>query len=134
MRDGAGDGCLLEVRNVCKAFPGVVALDDVSVRLGRGTVHALSGENGAGKSTLMKIVAGVYAPDAGELLLNGRDLRLRSPRDAHNFDNAMIHQELNLMPCMSVAEIIWIRRMPVNVLELISDPELNGRPRAVLDR
>jgi len=98
MRDGAGDGCLLEVRNVCKAFPGVVALDDVSVRLGRGTVHALSGENGAGKSTLMKIVAGVYAPDAGELLLNGRDLRLRSPRDALNFGIAMIHQALNLMP------------------------------------
>src|SRR5207248_11265843 len=114
MRDVAGDGCLLEVRNVCKAFPGVVALDDVSVRLGRGTVHALSGENGAGKSTLMKIIAGLYAPDAGELLLNGRDLRLGSPRDALNFGIAMIHQELNLMPHMSVAENIWIRREPIN--------------------
>src|SRR5213075_3273295 len=127
MRDGAGAGCLLEVRNVCKAFPGVVALDDVSVRLGRGTVHALSGENGAGKSTLMKIVAGVYAPDA-------RDLRLRSPRDALNFGIAMIHQELNLMPCMSVAENIWIRREPINALGLISHRELKRRTRALLER
>src|SRR5207248_2078357 len=134
MGDGAGDGCLLEVRNVCKAFPGVVALDDVSVRLGRGTVHALSGENGAGKSTLMKIVAGVYAPDAGELLLNGRDLRLRSPRDALDFGIAMIHQELNLMPCMSVAENIWIRREPISALGLISHRELRRRTRALLER
>src|SRR5947208_1000489 len=134
MRDGAGDGCLLEVRNVCKAFPGVVALDDVSVRLGRGTVHAVSGENGAGKSTLMKIVAGVYAPDAGQLLLNGRDLRLRSPRDALDFGIAMIHQELNLMPCMSVAENIWIRREPISALGLISHRELKRRTRALLER
>src|SRR5205814_2197932 len=120
--------------NVCKAFPGVVALDDVSVRLGRGTVHALSGENGAGKSTLMKIVAGVYAADAGELLLNGRDLRLRSPRDALDFGIAMIHQELNLMPCMSVAENIWIRREPISALGLISHLELKRRTRALLER
>src|SRR5438309_1707438 len=134
MRNVAGDGWLLEVRNVCKAFPGVVALDDVSVRLGRGTVHALSGENGAGKSTLMKIIAGVYAPDAGELLLNGRDLRLGSPRDALNFGIAMIHQELNLMPHMSVAENIWIRREPINALGLISHRELKRRTRALLER
>ena len=134
MGDVAGDGYLLEVRNVCKAFPGVVALDDVSVRLGRGTVHALSGENGAGKSTLMKIIAGLYAPDAGELLLNGRDLRLGSPRDALNFGIAMIHQELNLMPHMSVAENIWIRREPINALGLISHRELKRRTRALLER
>src|SRR5437870_5808870 len=134
MRNVAGDGWLLEVRNVCKAFPGVVALDDVSVRLGRGTVHALSGENGAGKSTLMKIIAGVYAPDAGELLLNGRDLRLGSPRHALNFGIAMIHQELNLMPHMSVAENSWIRREPINALGLISHRELKRRTRALLER
>lgn len=134
MRDGAADGCLLEVRNVCKAFPGVVALDDVSLRLGRGTVHALSGENGAGKSTLMKIIAGIYAPDAGELLLNGRAVRLSSPRDALQHGIAMIHQELNLMPPMSVAENIWIRREPVNALGLISHRELRRRTRALLER
>ena len=76
----ATDEGLLEVRSVCKAFPGVVALDAVSLRLRSGTVHAVIGENGAGKSTLMKIIAGLYTPDAGELLLRGRPVRLRSPR------------------------------------------------------
>ena len=134
MRDGASDGCLLEVRNVCKAFPGVVALDDVCLRLGRGTVHALSGENGAGKSTLMKIIAGIYAPDSGELLLNGRAVRFSSPRDALRHGIAMIHQELNLMPHMSVAENVWIRREPVNAFGLISHRELRRRTRALLER
>ena len=76
--DGADarDGCLLEVRNISKSFPGVVALDDVSLRVDRGTVHALIGENGAGKSTLMKIIAGIVPADAGALLLAGRTLQL----------------------------------------------------------
>src|SRR5215469_6310514 len=109
----AADGCLLEVRNVSKAFPGVAALDDVSLQLRRGTVHALAGENGAGKSTLMKIIAGVCTPDAGELRLNGRSVRLLSPRQALECGIAMIHQELNLMASMTVAENIWIGREPV---------------------
>jgi ABC-type sugar transport system ATPase subunit len=73
---------LLELRHVCKAYPGVAALDDVSLELRHGTVHGLIGENGAGKSTLMKIVAGVCAPDSGELRLAGRSVRLgsRAPR------------------------------------------------------
>ena len=73
----APDGCLLEVRNISKSFPGVVALDDVSLRVNRGTVHALIGENGAGKSTLMKIIAGILPADAGELLVAGHTLPLR---------------------------------------------------------
>ena len=76
----APDHCLLEVRNIRKSFPGVVALDDVSMRVARGTVHALIGENGAGKSTLMKIIAGIIPADAGELRLLGRTLQLRSPQ------------------------------------------------------
>jgi len=74
------DPCLLEVCGVSKAYPGVVALDEVSLRVRAGTVHALIGENGAGKSTLMKIVAGLTTPDAGELRFAGRTLSLRSPR------------------------------------------------------
>src|ERR1700674_456823 len=109
----APHGCLLEVRNLSKAFPGVVALDDVSLRLRRGTVHALIGENGAGKSTLMKIIAGIYTPDAGELRLRGSTVQLSSPRQALQNRIAMIHQELNLMPYLSVAENIWIGREPV---------------------
>jgi inositol transport system ATP-binding protein len=124
---------LLELRHVCKAYPGVAALDDVSLELRHGTVHGLIGENGAGKSTLMKIVAGVCAPDSGELRLAGRSLRLGSPRAALAHGIAMIHQELNLMPSMSVAENIWIRREPVNALGLVNRRELNRRTRALLD-
>ena len=73
---------LLEVANVRKAFPGVLALDDVSFRLKRGHVHALMGENGAGKSTLMKIIAGIYTPDSGSFKLKGQEIKLTSPLDA----------------------------------------------------
>jgi inositol transport system ATP-binding protein len=105
---------LLAVEGVRKEFPGVVALDDVSFRLKRGSVHALMGENGAGKSTLMKILAGIYIPDQGEVTLKGIPIRLKSPLDALENGIAMIHQELNLMPYMTVAENIWIRREPLN--------------------
>src|SRR5947207_14223147 len=127
----APDGCLLQVSHLSKAFPGVVALDDVSLRVGRGTVHALIGENGAGKSTLMKIIAGIYTPDAGELRLRGAAVHLSSPRQALQNGIAMIHQELNLMPFMSVAENIWIGREPVNACGLISHRELRRRTRAL---
>ena len=101
---------ILEVANVRKAFPGVVALDNVQLRVRPGTVHALMGENGAGKSTLMKIIAGVYIPDQGEVRLKGQSLALEGPLDALEAGIAMIHQELNLMPFMTIAENIWIRR------------------------
>jgi inositol transport system ATP-binding protein len=127
-------GCLLEVSNLSKTFPGVLALDDVSLRVKRGTVHALVGENGAGKSTLMKIIAGIYTPDAGELRLHGSAVRLSSPRQALQNGIAMIHQELNLMPFMSVAENIWIGREPVNALGLISHRELHSKTQALLER
>ena len=131
---GESPDCLLEVRNVSKAFPGVVALDDVSLRVRRGTVHALAGENGAGKSTLMKIIAGICTADAGELRLQGRPVRLLSPRQALQSGIVMIHQELNLMPSMTVAENIWIGREPVNNLGVISHRELNRRTAALLAR
>ena len=127
-------GCLLEVCNLSKAFPGVVALDDVSLRVKRGTVHALIGENGAGKSTLMKIIAGIHTPDAGELRLHGSKVQLSSPRQALQNGIAMIHQELNLMPFMSVAENIWIGREPLNALGLISHRELHRKTQAQLER
>ena len=130
----ASAGCLLEVRRVSKSFPGVVAVDDVSLRVERGTVHALIGENGAGKSTLMKIIAGIIPADAGELCLLGRTLKLRGPRQALESGIAMIHQELNLMPTMTVAENIWIGREPAGALGLVSHRELHRRTRALLER
>jgi inositol transport system ATP-binding protein len=115
---------LLEVDGVRKEFPGVLALDNVSFRLKRGTVHALMGENGAGKSTLMKIIAGIYTPDAGAFRLRGVDIKLDSPLHALENGIAMIHQELNLMPHMTVAENIWIRREPLNAFGLVRHGEM----------
>ena len=125
---------LLEARRVGKSFPGVVALDDVSLSVAPGSVHALVGENGAGKSTLMKIIAGICTPDAGELRLHGRAVRLDTPRRALQAGIAMIHQELNLMPSMSVAENIWIGREPLGRLGLIRHRELRHRTRTLLER
>ena len=111
--------CLLEVDDVRKTFPGVVALDNVTLRLRAGTVHAVMGENGAGKSTLMKIIAGVIRPDQGEIRVRGQVCRMNQPLDAQRHGIAMIHQELNLMASMTVAENIWIRREPRNRFGLI---------------
>ena len=125
---------LLEVEGVRKAFPGVLALDDVSFRLKRGHVHALMGENGAGKSTLMKIIAGVYTPDAGSFKLKGQEIKLTSPLDALRYGIAMIHQELNLMNFMTVAENIWIRREPLNAFGLVKHDEMRRRTRALFQQ
>lgn len=118
---------LLSARNIHKAFPGVIALDDVSLDVHAGRVHALMGENGAGKSTMMKVIAGVYIPDGGTLHLKGESVSLRSPRDALNRGIAMIHQELNLVPEMTVAENIWIGREPRGAIGLIDHGALNRR-------
>ena len=123
----SGPDYLLEIDHVTKEFPGVLALDDVTLRIRPGTVHALMGENGAGKSTLMKIVAGIYKPDAGMLLLKGQPIRLNNPLDALEAGIAMIHQELNLMPFMTVAENIWIRREPLNRLGFVDHGAMNKK-------
>jgi inositol transport system ATP-binding protein len=128
-----GDGSLLEVEGVRKEFPGVVALDNVQFRLRPHTVHALMGENGAGKSTLMKIIAGIYHPDAGTLRLRGKEIRLASPLDALENGIAMIHQELNLMPFMTVAENIWIRREPKNRLGFIDHAALRRKTQVLFE-
>src|SRR6202045_1190345 len=125
---------LLEVSNVRKAFPGVLALDDVSFRLKRGHVHALMGENGAGKSTLMKIIAGIYMPDSGSFKLKGQEIKLTSPLDALQYGIAMIHQELNLMDYMTVAENIWIRRAPPRRPGFVRHEEMRRRTKDLFER
>jgi inositol transport system ATP-binding protein len=125
---------LLEVEKVRKAFPGVLALDDVSFRLKRGHVHALMGENGAGKSTLMKIIAGIYIPDSGSFRLKGQEIRLTSPLEALQYGIAMIHQELNLMNYMTVAENIWIRREPLNGFGFVRHEEMRRRTNELFNR
>lgn len=126
---GTDRSVLLTVSNIRKEFAGVVALKDVSFELRAGTVHALMGENGAGKSTLMKVIAGIYRPDGGKIQLLGRDVELPTPLAALDHGIAMIHQELNLMSSMTVAENIWIRREPRNRLGLIDHTKLNGMTR-----
>lgn len=103
---------VLEMRNITKAFPGVKALDDVTLRVRPGTVHALMGENGAGKSTLMKILFGMYSADAGEILLNGQPARFDNPRQALDAGISMIHQELHPIPHRNVMENMWLGRYP----------------------
>jgi ABC-type sugar transport system ATPase subunit len=117
---------LLEADSVRKEFPGVVALDGVSLQLAPASVHAIMGENGAGKSTLMRIIAGDCRPDSGEIRLRGKPCELRSPLAAMNHGIAMIHQELNLMPTMTVAENIWIRREPLTPLGLVNHQALRA--------
>lgn len=131
---GRRDGDLLRVEGIRKAFPGVLALDDVRFTLRAGTVHALMGENGAGKSTLMKIIAGIQAPDEGTIHLRGELVKLASPLDALERGIAMIHQELNLMGPMTVAENIWIRREPRNAFGLIDHAAMRRQTQALFDR
>ncbi|MEI8089982.1 MAG: sugar ABC transporter ATP-binding protein [Opitutaceae bacterium] len=102
----------LEFRQVTKRFPGVLALDDVSFSVERGTCHALIGENGAGKSTLGKILAGVYTADSGQILIEGRAIAPPSPLAARELGVAMVHQELAFCPNLSVAENLCLGDLP----------------------
>ena len=101
---------LLEVHGISKAFPGVRALDDVSVDVRRGEVHALVGQNGAGKSTLIKALYGAYHPDRGAFLFEGRPVRIASPADARRLGIAVIFQEFSLVPYLDVAQNIFLGR------------------------
>jgi len=112
----ASDDVILDVRNVTKRFPGVLALNNVSLQVRRGTIHGLCGENGAGKSTLMKILSGVYPYGSyeGQIIYNGRELRLgeRSIRQAIEEGIAIVYQELTLVPTMTVGENIFLGKEP----------------------
>jgi ABC-type sugar transport system ATPase subunit len=131
LESGATSG-LLQVRGVSKSFPGVQALLGVDVDIARGEVHAIIGENGAGKSTLMKILAGIYQPDAGSIMLDGQPITIDGPRRAMALGIAMIHQELNLAPNLSVAENIFLGRAPTRG-GLIDWRRLDQQARALLD-
>ena len=103
---------LLEMKNIQKYFAGVHALDDVTFTVNKGEVHALIGENGAGKSTLMKILSGIHQKDGGSIFFRGKEAEINSPQEAQALGITMIHQELNLMPHLTVAQNIYIGREP----------------------
>ena len=99
---------ILEMRDVSKSFPGVKALDHVQLKLRPGKVHALMGENGAGKSTLIKILSGVYTATEGEILLDGKKIEFKGPRDAMDKGISVIHQELSIAKDLTVAQNIFL--------------------------
>ena len=107
-----GQDVLLQMEGICKSFPGVKALDNVSLTVHRGTVHALMGENGAGKSTLMKCLFGMYNKDKGHIYLEGKEIDFKSSKEALDNGVAMVHQELNQALKRSVMDNLWLGRYP----------------------
>jgi ribose transport system ATP-binding protein len=133
MMEGAHKS-VVATRSVCKSFPGVRALDDVSIALRPGRLVALLGENGAGKSTLMSIIAGVTSPDSGEVLVDDKRGHFASTRDARAHGIAAIFQELSLTSNLSVAENIFLGREPRNRLGMIDYGRMNAAARSLLVR
>lgn len=117
----------LEFEHISKIFPGVKALDDVSFGVARGSVHGLVGENGAGKSTLLKILSGAYTPTSGDVVIGGQKHVFQTTRDALNAKIAIIYQELNLVPDMTVAENFMIGRYPKKSVFIGSGYTVNDR-------
>lgn len=125
---------LLRIHGVSKSFPGVRALSDVSLHAHRGEVLAIVGENGAGKSTLMKILAGIYTPDAGEIHLNNQPLHFHSVRDALRAGIVLIHQELNLAESLSVEANLFLGRERCHTLGLLNRSAMSAESRQLLQR
>ncbi len=135
-REGPGPNVgepIVSLREISKRFPGVLAVNGASLDIQPGEVHALVGENGAGKSTLMKVLAGVYAPDAGRVIYKGQEVEIPNPRAAQQLGISMIHQELNLMPHLTVAQNVFIGREPRRGFKLVVDEqEINEQTRQLM--
>jgi simple sugar transport system ATP-binding protein len=125
---------VLEMRGITKRFPGIVANDDIGFDLLEGEVHALLGENGAGKSTLMNILYGLYHPDEGEILINGKPVQLGSPSAAIDAGVGMVHQHFMLIPVMTVAENIVLAQEPKTGGVLLDLSEAERRVKEISDR
>jgi ribose transport system ATP-binding protein len=128
----AGPEPVLEAKGITKGFPGVLALDDVSLALRPGEVHALVGENGAGKSTLIKVFTGVYQPDGGELRYRGGPAAFGTPLDAQRAGISTIYQEVNLVPMMSIARNLLLGREPRGRFGVIDAAAMYGEAGRVL--
>ncbi len=129
------DGQLLEMKDIVKSFPGVKALSNAQLTLNKGEVVALIGENGAGKSTLMKILTGIYPKDEGSIIYEGKEIEINSPKEAQELGIIMIHQELNLMRDLSIAENIFIGREPKGIFNFfVKDKVLNEKTKKLLDK
>lgn len=125
---------LLEMKSISKEFPSVKALDDVSLTVKRGTVHALMGENGAGKSTLMKCLFGIHSCDKGEIFLDGKAVRFKNPKHALENGVAMVHQELNQALKRSVMDNLWLGRYPKRFGIFVAEKKMYDDTIAVFDK
>ena len=125
---------LLEMREICKEFPGVKALDHVSLTVRPGTVHALMGENGAGKSTLMKCLFGIYSKDSGTILLDGKEVNFKSSKEALENGVAMVHQELNQALTRTVTDNLWLGRYPKTAGIMVSESTMRKRTKEIFDQ
>lgn len=134
LKNSPRDAHLLRLVGIGKSFPGVRALNDVHLEVKPGEVHALVGENGAGKSTLMKILSGAYTLDQGEIYWKGQKTAIRIPKDAQDLGIAIIYQEFNLVPDLSIAENVWLGReiRRSSPLPLIDWPEMYRRTESLL--
>ena len=125
---------LVLMEGIDKSFPGVHALDQAKFELRSGEVHALVGENGAGKSTLMKVLAGVYSKDAGRIQYLGKEVEIHTPRAAQHLGISMIHQELNLMPHLTLAQNVFIGREPRQGIRLmLNENRINAQTQELFD-
>ena len=130
-----GNRKALELRRIVKRYPGVLALNQVSLSINKGEVHGLIGENGAGKSTLIKILAGVTQADEGRIFLDGNQVQIRSGRDAHRLGLSFIHQELNLIPYLNGPENVFLgHTYPRNPFGTISWKKLRQKTKSIFDR
>lgn len=125
---------LLQAINIYKQFPGTLALDNMQLELLPGEIHAVMGENGAGKSTLMKILSGVYTADSGEIHFDGRPISPSNPREALMLGIGIVHQELSVIPTLTVAENIFPGHLPTNVLGMVNYRQLFENTRHVLEK
>lgn len=130
--ENVGD-VILTMKGIDKSFPGVHALKGVDLELRRGEVHALMGENGAGKSTLMKVLTGIYSKDSGTITYEGKDVVFTNPREAQDAGIAIVHQELNMMNHLTVAQNIFIGREYMNG-KLINDKRMNAEAAKLFER
>ncbi|MBN1266473.1 MAG: sugar ABC transporter ATP-binding protein [Anaerolineales bacterium] len=125
---------LLKVSNISKQYPGVKALDDVSLEVRRGEIHALVGENGAGKSTFVNVMGGVVKPDKGQILLDGKEVQFLTPRHAADAGIAVVHQELSLFPNLNIATNLFLSNLEGTGLAFIPDKRIEAESRELLKR
>ena len=129
-----GHDVLLQMTDICKEFPGVKALDHVSLTVKRGTVHALMGENGAGKSTLMKCLFGMYAKDGGQIFLEGKEINFKNSKEALENGVAMVHQELNQALKRNVMDNLWLGRYPLKAGVMVDEKKIYDDTVALFDK